>query len=293
MDGNGEEIDDDETTSNSGGLPVVSKRKYFTAYNDFRNWQNKKLFDGISEPMLIDYFTELSTARKPTSLWVYYSMLKRMIKIKLDVDISSFHQLNQFLKTKSSGYVPNSSTSFTKDQISKFIHEAPDSTWIHVKVACIFGIFGALRNEELRNLKNSGVEDRKSYSEIVVRVSHPKVETRIFTITGTYYRVVQKYMALRPATVQSDRFFLHLVGGVCVNQPIGRHKFTLFPAQIAKYLSLPDPKRFTGYSFRVTALSLVKRADLSSQKTVKIIQSHFLSSNDSSEKGDFSYHVPI
>lgn len=77
----------------------------------------------------------------------------------------------------------------------------------------------------------------------------PKTESapsRSFSITGTFYSVVQKYAALRPPNTKDSRFFIHYHQGQCNVQPIGKNKFYDMSRKVAKYLQLPEPETYTG-----------------------------------------------
>lgn len=119
-------------------LPEASKVKYNRIYHDFKNWQKKKDVNKISEPLVMEYFRELSVKQKPTSLWAYYSMLKRTFQVNLNTDISSYNQVLAFLKANSSGYEPIKSKNFTLEEVVKFVVEAPDEALLDVKVTEVF-----------------------------------------------------------------------------------------------------------------------------------------------------------
>jgi integrase len=55
--------------------------------------------------------------------------------------------------------VPKKARVLTKEQVEKFLVEAPDDYWLLYKVITIFGIFGACRCDELLSLTVKDVED--------------------------------------------------------------------------------------------------------------------------------------
>lgn len=94
-------------------------------------------------------------------------------------------------------------------------------------------------------------EHVKQYDDLFL-VTVPKTETsppRSFTITGTFFNVVQKYVALRPEN--ANRFFTHFRDGKCTTQPIGQNKIFKMPRRIAKYLKLPEPDSYSGIRHRL------------------------------------------
>lgn len=75
----------------------------------------------------------------------------------------------------------------------------------------------------------------------------PNAETKqSFTISGTFFSIVQKYVAMRPKTANTNRFFLTYQEGKCTEQPHGKNKFNGIPRKIAKYLNLPQPELYSG-----------------------------------------------
>lgn len=120
-------------------IPEKSSLRYNNAYNEFMEWNKAKKGDGVSETVLLAYFFNMSTLKKPTSLWAYYSMLKSTIKVKHNIDIGNYYKLVAFLKSKQSGYKPTQAKVFTEENIKQFICNAPDSQWLIVKVSMRLG----------------------------------------------------------------------------------------------------------------------------------------------------------
>lgn len=81
----------------------------------------------------------------------------------------------------------------------------------------IFGIFGALRSDELVKVK---VQDVKRHGEIYhINVPITKnMKPRSFAITGDFCTYVEKYVNLRPQLATGDRFFLNFQNGKCTIQ---------------------------------------------------------------------------
>lgn len=115
-------------------LPDKSKNRYERTYSEFRHWHGKNKLKSYSQRVMLAYFSELSLKCKPSSLWAYYSMLKRTLKIKHDVDFQTYAELGAFLQKKSKNYKPTQAKVFTTDQIKEFITKADDETWLDTKV---------------------------------------------------------------------------------------------------------------------------------------------------------------
>ncbi|XP_031335009.1 uncharacterized protein LOC116164903 [Photinus pyralis] len=183
-------------------------------------------------------------------------MLRSTLVLNNNVDISSYAKLQAFLKRQSSGYLPKKSKILTTTEVKTFIEKAPDSLYLATKVALIVGISGACRKHELWNLKIDHIQDLGG--AVVIRVPDTKTNVqRKFTITGEFYEVFKKYYSLRPSNVESRSFFLNYQKGRCTRQVIGMNKFGGMPKDVATYLQLPDPEKYTGHCFRRTSATML------------------------------------
>jgi len=80
------------------------------------------------------YFSEASSKYKPTTLWSMYSMLKKTVIVKHNVDFKNYCRLRAFLKTNADGHQSKQSLVFTPDEIHKFIVKAPNVSYLATKV---------------------------------------------------------------------------------------------------------------------------------------------------------------
>lgn len=98
-------------------------------------WASENKVKTISENVLLAYFKRLSDEMKPSTLWTTYSMIKSMLNIKNNTDISKYAKLQAFLKLKSSGYKSKKSKVLTAKEINTFLLEAPDDKYLFTKVS--------------------------------------------------------------------------------------------------------------------------------------------------------------
>lgn len=124
-----------------------------------------------------------------------------------------------------------------------------------LQVILIFGISGACRCNELTNINIKDVENYDGVIIVNVRDCKTNID-RSFVIRDESAEIVQKYIALRPADVKSERFFLSYKNNKCSKQVIGRHKIAEMPKRIATYLKLPNPESYTGHCFRRSSATL-------------------------------------
>lgn len=115
-------------------IPEKSRERYETTYTIFNKWCEEKN-QNTSEKILLAYLVQRNGKLKaPGSLWAEYSMLKATIFLHESIDISKFSTLIAFLKRKNVGYKPKKASVFTKDEMCKFLIEAPDELFLIHKV---------------------------------------------------------------------------------------------------------------------------------------------------------------
>ena len=116
-------------------LPEKSKNRYKIAYKNFVDWKKEKEISISSEDCLLLYFDQVIVKKyAPNSSWSYYSMLKSLIKIKENIDISKFNSLSAKLKKYAKNYEPKKADTFTSEEIQYFLEEAPDVGYLAHKV---------------------------------------------------------------------------------------------------------------------------------------------------------------
>lgn len=102
-----------------------------------------------------------------------------------------------------------------------------------------------MRSDELARITTKDVEQHGDL--FLVQILEPRTKhQRSFTITGTYYDVVKRYTALRSPRMDDQRFFVNYRAGKCTLQVLGKRKFHKMAEQIATFLKLPNPQRYTG-----------------------------------------------
>lgn len=198
------------------------------------------------------------------SLWAKYSMLKAMMLVKENVDISKFPKIIAFLKKCSAGHQPTQSKVLTREQVNLFLKEARDEDHLMVKVIAMIGIAGGCRREELYSLTVNDIED--TGTQLVITIPQTKTNVkRVFTIINeiegiNFLEIYRKYLALRPPNVQGNFLFLCYRKGRCIQQRVGIHTIGAMPKKIAEYLKLENPEKYTGHCFRRTSATLLANA---------------------------------
>ncbi|KAJ8978333.1 hypothetical protein NQ317_011184 [Molorchus minor] len=111
---------------------------------------------------------------------------------------------NQDIKRKGEGYRPKKSKIFTRQNIDKFIAEAPDDKYLMFKVVTVIGILilGACRREEfcqrgLNNIEDLGNTLVVNIPDSKTRVSEPlrSIYTHQFRISNVSKSLLKTHIA--------------------------------------------------------------------------------------------------
>jgi integrase len=239
-------------------LPSMSKERYEHAYNQFMDWRLKNKVNSFSEKILVAYFGDLSAKYKSSTLWSIYSMLRGTLIAKHDVNIAAYYKLKALLKKESVNYVAKKANVLTNDDIKTFIETAPNELYLLTKTALIFGVCGCMRKGELYNVKLADVKDVNSALIVDVPCTKTK-KPRKFVITDNFYSICKEYINLRPLgmTDENQKFFINYQKGKCTRQDVGINKFGKLVQDIAKFLKLPHPEKYTGHTYRRASATIV------------------------------------
>ncbi|EFA00061.2 hypothetical protein TcasGA2_TC002874 [Tribolium castaneum] len=196
-------------------VPAKSKQLYEKEYSNFCEWRKQKDAKGVDERIILVYISERSKNAKSSSLWAYYSQLKKMLSVKENIDIR---------------HSPKKSKVFSFEEMEKFLDTASDDEYLLQKVVLIVGVFGGCR---FRELVAMSVDDGGNV--IVVNIPGTKTyKPRTFTIINgsnsiPAIDVFRKYRKLRPESILHKRLFINYRKQKCTVQPI--------------------PEEYTGHSF--------------------------------------------
>lgn len=121
---------------NSETLPKKSSDRYLQVYESYKKWlnENQKYLSSCHENNLIMYFNSLKEKLKPSTLWSIWSMLKKTLNAKDQIDVNKFLNLKAILKSNSKGYKPVKSLILKWPEIERFIKEADNRVYLSYKV---------------------------------------------------------------------------------------------------------------------------------------------------------------
>jgi integrase len=124
----------------------------------------------------------------------------------------------------------------------------------------IIGIAGACRREELTELKCANITATDSH--LIITIDETKTyKPRSFALVPVPnspvkpLEIFRKYVSLRPPGMESPRFFFKYHDGKAACQNVGINTIGKIPEDIATFLGLENPEKYTGHSFRRSSAS--------------------------------------
>ncbi|KAG4070681.1 hypothetical protein HA402_013601 [Bradysia odoriphaga] len=123
-------------------------------------------------------------------------------------------------------------------------------------------IWGCWRGIELTNFTTENVKDDGTEIEVFLPTTKNK-EKKYYVICGEFAQIIRSYMKLRSPNTTSNRFFVQFRNGKCVNQVMGKHSIAKIPKNVATYLKLDEPAKYTGHSYRRTGTTIAADAGAS------------------------------
>ena len=247
-------------------LPEKSKTLYNAEYSKFMEW--RKMIDETGatiDEVVLAYLTVMKDKGLGTqTLYQRFSMIKKSCLLAYcnNVTDGSFVRSSKFLKNNSTGYKPKKASTFTREEIEKFL-EINDETLDQMKLILVIGIFGGCRSIELTNMT---VDDIKVDNEetMSITIQDSKNGPRWFSLprSDSPWDVYPKYRKLvnMRKDIKTKRLFLNLKmtkKDKQTNTPLGVNTIGSFPMKIAERLKMPKAKSYTGHSYRRTGTTLL------------------------------------
>jgi hypothetical protein len=127
-------------------LPAKSRELYEKTYNEFETWCTEQQITNYTEPVFLAYFLNIAQRGLIASLWPKFSMLKSTLYVKKNIDIGKFNKLIMNIKRQTEGHVPKKSKVLEKEQVQKFILDAPNNLFLMTKVSKGFKLKCVLAN---------------------------------------------------------------------------------------------------------------------------------------------------
>lgn len=103
-----------------------------------------------SEAIVLAFLTEESKKKTASTLWTLYSLAKRYLLLECSFDLGVAQRISDFLKTLSQYHRKKKAPAFTRDDLFKYLREAPSTGRNLVdKLVMLTGFYGGLCSCEL------------------------------------------------------------------------------------------------------------------------------------------------
>ncbi|KAJ8915592.1 hypothetical protein NQ315_012477 [Exocentrus adspersus] len=178
-------------------IPQKSNDAYKKEYDKFMKWVEEQKVTDISERVMLAYLQKMSEQYKASTMWAIHSKLQCLLRqsqlvqlsrlwlrINKGVDIKLFAKVHAFMKAISKNDVAKKAYVFNEEDLRKFFIDAPDITYLFLKVVAICGIFGSCRRCELCDLRLHDIKEEGSVLIITIRPSKT-VKARRFTVADS------------------------------------------------------------------------------------------------------------
>jgi integrase len=245
---------------NEALVPGKSKMIYEHYYTKYVSWcQEKKLEPSLEDSACL-YLQEMSSNKKATTLWTWYSAIKNQLLVKAGVDATSWKRTVAFLKRIGEGEKKKKAKVFTRAQVNAFLLSDETAFSVRDKLVFLIGVFGALRSEELAAMMFSDIDkiDEESL-RITVRTSKTDKAGngfQFFAVSTKTINIVSLLEAYKSKVVNPEpetRLFRREMKDGFGQAVLGKNFFYEFPKKIATFLNLSEADLYTGHSIRRTA----------------------------------------
>jgi integrase len=206
----------------------------------------------------------------PTTLWTHRSHLLRYIRRKYKVLLSKTDliTLTEYMSTLSSGHVKTKALALTREEILKYLNEAPsEGVHLRTKIALVVGVFSLGRIEEVSQLEWKDITFCDKH--IIVELSRCKTtaerSAQSFSIPNTLGSVDIRALITKYKEVIGEgpmwRSFSNNRWGTTA---LGKSTLAETPRTVASYLDLPAAARYTGHGLRASGASFMVESGASS-----------------------------
>jgi hypothetical protein len=174
----------------------------------------------ITEDTILVWLASKTPEYTPTSLWTMYSLVKKYLLWKNNVDLGKATLIQSFLKTLNKTHKKKKAPAFTRDQIFTWLARltTPENLW--KKICTLLELYGTLRTSEALHVEWKEVQE--AVDGLIVAITRTKTDyagegETIFvpTLPGTNHDILALYHEYRDmAPVKKRRFFLNFSKGI-------------------------------------------------------------------------------
>jgi integrase len=217
-----------------------------------------------SEAIVLAFLTEASKLKAASTLWTTYSLVKKYLLLECSFDLGAASRISDFLKTLSRYHKKKKAPAFSRDELFKFLREAPNSGRSLVdKLIVLTGFYGGLRSCELVALTWADIV--LTPEGILVNIARSKTDqagvgaVKLLPANQDRALCPTEYFAMYKAQVPhpEGRLFRWFQDGKFTKAPLGKTTITGVPRTVAAFLCLENPNMYTGHALRVTSATVL------------------------------------
>ena len=261
--------------------PIKSVEKYNKTWQQFVEYGEINDESEPTEEKFLQYFDHLRNVKHLASstLWSVYSMLNHKYQLLYGLKLQKYPRITMLLKSYEAGYQRKVASSFTKEEIKRYLETSPNTNeHLYMKAACVLCYFGGLRCADLASINTSDVEfNDVTGLWVSYKVSKQKGEqiNNKFNIPIEYCDYLDRYdNKLHDCNASEGRLMksyrIHKDGGgYFMKQPMGIHLLAKIPTKIAEFLRLKNAASYTGHAFRRTAATVLAESATSTSSMKK------------------------
>jgi len=228
---------------------VAARKRIAEAFEKYKN--NRALSVAIFDGFLHEY----SHGRKASTTWTARSHLIRYIHDTYKQDYSDVGTFKSLLVAKSKEEKPNQSEILQKDEIFRFLKEAPsDGEMLRHKLVTLVAYYGACRIADIVFLEFSNIKIEETQVPLTIQRSKSAAAaaTTTFIISNTDgLDVVALFnLYVSQQNPKTGRFWRHYRWDRWTSGVVGHNPLAETPRAVARWLGKENAEAYTGHCFR-------------------------------------------
>ena len=236
--------------------------KWWNRYNLYSSERSKNVDDVTT---FLNWLCSMKQQFSGSTIISAGSCVNSRIKLLHQKNFMDHMLVKDVIKKLHRNHVPKQACVFTKEQIDRFVLNAPEHMHFLVKkLVALIGIQGALRISEITNLEFNDITFMPNGS-VNVRIKSSKTDTagrgHSFIITPNCDKKLCLVIRLRnyinDFNIKSGKLFRNVSKVGKLLNPIGINTMGRIPRIIAEFLELSNADEFTGHSFRRTSATFL------------------------------------
>ena len=216
-----------------------------------------------------------------TILWCIASAVNKRLDYYFHTALIKSEFVKRLLKNWSKKEVTRKAKHFSREEIFRFLKDAPDTgDWLQKKAQVIVAVYGGLRISELTYIVDRDFQDA-SLSLFRINIAKSKTdqagEGHSFVVARAppgeetcCHAILMKYLDLLEDSAMGwgnsgIRLWLKWRPneGKFAMQPVGKNTLARLGFEVASFLGLPDPEMYTSHCFRRSMANILANAGCS------------------------------